>query len=276
MIYSNVVMNNLLSSWKEIAKYLRVSDKTAQTWKEDLGMPVKQLRRRGGVFAYKDELDAWRESHSLNKNDIDVPDTKAVQPNDNGTGHEADAGVRPSPIMDSELVKIGDPGSVEPVTEGRSSKQDILRADCGAQEKPSVSLERRKVILGIAASAVVAAGGFWFRSARRRRMASSPHVENSTLTILDQENQVLWRHVFNQPLNSVSYHPATRKAWIGDLDGSGIPRVLFIADPSIEGAEQCTLYCFDNDGKELWRFFPGRKIRTVTEEFTASYYGSQI
>lgn len=50
-----------LSSWKEIAVYLRVDLKTAQRWEARRGLPVRRVPGEGrrAVFAFQDELDQW-------------------------------------------------------------------------------------------------------------------------------------------------------------------------------------------------------------------------
>jgi hypothetical protein len=49
-----------LDSWKEIASYLKHSERTVRRW-QDEGLPVHRHphKRRAGVYAYKPELDAW-------------------------------------------------------------------------------------------------------------------------------------------------------------------------------------------------------------------------
>lgn len=56
-----------LESWKEIAAHLRRSERTVRRWEEKEGLPVHRLAhdRRGSIYAYVDELDAWRESRRL-------------------------------------------------------------------------------------------------------------------------------------------------------------------------------------------------------------------
>jgi Tol biopolymer transport system component len=51
-----------LDSWKEIAAYLGRGITTAQRWEQDEALPVKRLphAKKGSVFAFKSELDAWR------------------------------------------------------------------------------------------------------------------------------------------------------------------------------------------------------------------------
>lgn len=49
-----------LDSWKEIATYLKHSERTVRRWEEE-GLPVYRHahKKRAGVYAYKPELDAW-------------------------------------------------------------------------------------------------------------------------------------------------------------------------------------------------------------------------
>src|SRR5579883_1447203 len=52
-----------LESWKEIAAYLGREVRTVQLWEKSEGLPVHrhQHARQGSVYAFKPELDAWRE-----------------------------------------------------------------------------------------------------------------------------------------------------------------------------------------------------------------------
>jgi len=47
-------------SWKEIAAYLKCSERTVRRWEEE-GLPVHRRphKRRAGIYAYRTELDAW-------------------------------------------------------------------------------------------------------------------------------------------------------------------------------------------------------------------------
>jgi hypothetical protein len=52
-----------LTSWKEIANYLKVTVRTAQLWEANKGLPVRRLPGgRGRVLAVAKELDAWKRS----------------------------------------------------------------------------------------------------------------------------------------------------------------------------------------------------------------------
>src|SRR6187431_1613808 len=66
-----------LESWKEIAAYLNRSERTVRRWEEREGLPVHRLQhdKRGSVYAYARELDAWRESRRplVNAESSDAP-----------------------------------------------------------------------------------------------------------------------------------------------------------------------------------------------------------
>jgi len=49
-----------LCSWKEIAAYLKCSERTVRRWEQE-GLPVHRHahQKRAGVYAYKPELDSW-------------------------------------------------------------------------------------------------------------------------------------------------------------------------------------------------------------------------
>jgi tetratricopeptide (TPR) repeat protein len=51
-----------LESWKEIAVYLNCSERTAKRWEKARQLPVRRLPGgSGGVFAYRQEVAAWRD-----------------------------------------------------------------------------------------------------------------------------------------------------------------------------------------------------------------------
>lgn len=50
-----------LDSWKSIAVYLGKNERTVIRWEKERGLPIHRIPggQRHGVFAYRDELDAW-------------------------------------------------------------------------------------------------------------------------------------------------------------------------------------------------------------------------
>ncbi|MBV8906271.1 MAG: hypothetical protein JOZ22_21750, partial [Acidobacteriia bacterium] len=59
--------DNRLESWKEIAGYLGREVRTVQLWEKNEGLPIHrhQHAKQGSVYAFKPELDAWKESRKV-------------------------------------------------------------------------------------------------------------------------------------------------------------------------------------------------------------------
>lgn len=55
-----------LDSWKEIAAYTNRGVRTVRRWEREEGLPVHRHvhRRLGSVYAYRSEIDAWREARA--------------------------------------------------------------------------------------------------------------------------------------------------------------------------------------------------------------------
>ncbi len=54
-----------LTAWVEIAEYLGVSIRTAQTWEKECGLPVRRLPGRHRVIVKTSELDSWKNGYDL-------------------------------------------------------------------------------------------------------------------------------------------------------------------------------------------------------------------
>ena len=69
-----------LDSWKEIAAYLGRSERTVRRWEEHEGLPVHRLahEKRGSIYAYRAELDAWWTSRKQEIDDEDEPASVSV------------------------------------------------------------------------------------------------------------------------------------------------------------------------------------------------------
>jgi tetratricopeptide (TPR) repeat protein len=68
-----------LDSWKEIAAYLRRSERTVKRWEQERGLPTHRLpgKGRSSVFAYASELDEWLKSAQVI--DTTEPDDSGLQ-----------------------------------------------------------------------------------------------------------------------------------------------------------------------------------------------------
>src|SRR5215471_15683365 len=53
--------HTVLNTWQDVASYLGVSVRTAQTWEKTLGLPIRRMPgARGRIVADPAELDRWR------------------------------------------------------------------------------------------------------------------------------------------------------------------------------------------------------------------------
>ena len=65
-----------LNSWKEIATYLQSGVRTARRWESQEGLPVRRHLhgKRGTVYAFAHEIDAWLEARSVSKGAKHAPE----------------------------------------------------------------------------------------------------------------------------------------------------------------------------------------------------------
>jgi len=93
-----------LDSWKEIATYVKRDVSTVQRWEKLEGMPVHRHvhDKRGSVYAFSSELDAWLQSRKLHLEEEEEGD-KAETPLDAEGGH----GPKGSPRARLRLVLAG-------------------------------------------------------------------------------------------------------------------------------------------------------------------------
>src|SRR5262245_40191092 len=75
---ANVRAQDRLDSWKDIAAYLQREVRTVQLWEKNEGLPVHRHThiKRGTVYAYKSEVDAWWKSRGV----VLQPQPSALKP----------------------------------------------------------------------------------------------------------------------------------------------------------------------------------------------------
>src|SRR5579863_2956637 len=66
-----------LTSWKEIAGYLKRSEKTATRWEKKHGLPVHRVGNKGSVWADRRELDRWLRSRSSSDEKVTTDEVEA-------------------------------------------------------------------------------------------------------------------------------------------------------------------------------------------------------
>jgi WD40-like Beta Propeller Repeat len=82
------VSDGRLDSWKEIANYLRRSERTVRRWEQTTGLPIHRLpQKRASVYAFRSELDAWWHKHG-----------SKLEPGQPGAQSQAEQSVRPNGV----------------------------------------------------------------------------------------------------------------------------------------------------------------------------------
>src|SRR5262245_25056260 len=75
------MLQDSLSSWKEIAAYLKCDESTARRWERRNGMPVHRVGNKGGaVYAYPQEIDAWVRGGGREESDTTAQATPQESP----------------------------------------------------------------------------------------------------------------------------------------------------------------------------------------------------
>ena len=69
-----------LDSWKEIALYLNRDVRTVRRWEKNQGLPVRRHQHQKGasVFAYRSEIDVWRQQERERLAETPASDSPAL------------------------------------------------------------------------------------------------------------------------------------------------------------------------------------------------------
>ncbi|MGH9433804.1 MAG: tetratricopeptide repeat protein [Terriglobia bacterium] len=102
-----VSSDDRLSSWKEIATYLKCGIRTVQRWESVEGLPVHRHvhLKNSTVYAFKAELDAWRNERRSNLPELSPPVQPEAQPHAKVKAREADAEEPPTEIEEPQPVE---------------------------------------------------------------------------------------------------------------------------------------------------------------------------
>lgn len=229
----------LLSSWKEIAAYLKVDVRTAQRWDKKRPMPIHRFvtGERSHPYMYADDLDRWRA-------DADPG------------GDETPSGGGSTPEASTLATVPGDAG--EPAVR--------------APWRPP-----RRLVAVVAAIAVVAAslGVFVLRGAGD---PASARLDGTRLIVLDADGRTCFtRDIAEFADGESTGNPPTHDDWIiEDADGDGHTEVLVNVPATIRGNTTGRLASFDRRGRLVWQFAYGKARAWEGREFSAKYRGRLI
>ena len=83
------IMNNrefasVLTSWKEIARYVGKGVRTVQRWERQMGFPVRRTKpgEKGSVLAVPTEIDSWVKMQQFTDGRFDTPESLHRSPSE--------------------------------------------------------------------------------------------------------------------------------------------------------------------------------------------------
>jgi hypothetical protein len=132
---------------------------------------------------------------------------------------------------------------------------------------PKAALRNRIALLGVILLAVgTGVGGIV--ALPHHAVPAGFRIERDRLIVTDAYNRELWWKPLDNP--APTYTATNRDVWFGDLDGDGRTEVLFRWH-SGQPKTGAVLICYAQDGRERWRFLPGRTVHTSKETFDPPY-----
>lgn len=91
-------------------------------------------------------------------------------------------------------------------------------------------------------------------------------LHDNRLFARNPEEQLLWTFPLRKP-----FRPDSLQQKFVDLDGDGEEEILVSGEYLSEEKLSAELFCLKKSGKLLWSYQPGRKIKTLTDEFSNHY-----
>lgn len=86
-------------------------------------------------------------------------------------------------------------------------------------------------------------------------------LDGSSLVIMNADGKELWRKIFPEGFENELYSRYLHSGvWFADLQGKGHTSVLFVYSSASASAHSSTLICYSDEGKEKWRWTPGRAL----------------
>jgi hypothetical protein len=71
---------SVLTSWKEIARYVGKGVRTVQRWERELGLPVRRTKpgEKGSVLAVPREIDSWVKTQRFTGGQLNTPESDSA------------------------------------------------------------------------------------------------------------------------------------------------------------------------------------------------------
>lgn len=232
--------NDRLNGWKEIALHFGKGVRTVQRWEKDLGLPVRRLGTGRGeiVFAFKSELEAWRQAVERGGNLSSTP-----------------AEDDPTDLRDEVQAQPPDLSAFAPTSPAPSLSH---AAPSASRSLPPFSLRRFRPAVIASVFFLLAAIGVlaWWMVHRAVSQPYEARVENHALRVYDENGRFLWEKRFEFPLMETALVQTARvnrpSELVADVDGDGRREVLFATLYEPIGTPG-GVFCFNDRGELRFR-----------------------
>lgn len=232
-----------LNGWKEIAAYLGRSVRAVQRYERELGLPVHRLRTADGqtVYAFRHDIDAWRQTHDSQPADHQPRSREATQT----------ANAAPKEIPESDPPESGPP--VAPTHVAQRSRPWVWVTLC--------------VVLAVTGGLAVRLGFF----------GSISDITPTAFTLVghalearDNNGRLAWSHDFGVDVSQAPGGPSL----VVDLDDDGSPEVTVPVRFGLLGqlgTRSDALYAFSRDGQIRWSVTAQDWLTCGTETFSGPW-----
>ncbi len=139
-----------------------------------------------------------------------------------------------------------------------------------AEVDAGTRIDKRIVALAVVGVVTLAVLGMTLAATRG---PASWRYHGSTLVVEDESGREVWRKAFEEPVDTTYQVYRRERAWVGDLDGDGRKETLFVHAPWRNSTQ---LVAFSAEGKELWRFEPGKTVVTKKNTYAPPYVIQQF
>lgn len=222
----------LLSSWKEIAEYLKCDVRTCLRWEKTRGLPIHRLEgtSKSRVFAYQDELDSWVKKR-------------------NGAGESLSEELVPTTVAGFRLKYLF--FAIPVVAVGTLIYLFFLRPAPHHSDPSDFRIDGSELII--------------LTKSGKELWRYDTKIENLC-------DEAAFRNHFQikkpDPTGGSVDLPLMI---IKDINRDQKPEVLFSPRAS-DDRRVSDLLCFNSRGKELWRFKPGREMWCGSRLYSSEYY----
>jgi hypothetical protein len=276
-----------LDSWKAIAEYLGRNVRTVTRWADERGLPVRRVPggKRGAVFAYAEEVDAWLSNAGRGGSKEGLQGINAAQ----GKGHAEFGDTYLTESGSAALHKSS--GLAGQQIDSAANPIVLAPPEVLGQAQSSAPLPKRRfqavawriamgaVVLAVFASLIARVLHPWNSQASQ---LFSIKFGADRLEGQDAQGRSVWSYQYPEPIRerdvySPGFYQAYRMAdFLGDGKREAAVSLLRRSGPDPNDTGYSQLDFFSAGGKLLWRYTPNGVFQFGAHELKAPWFVSDM